>query len=46
LDKQDICIGCGRTIEEIVHWGDAPDAEKADILKVAKKRKAERKIKF
>ena len=46
LDRQDVCIGCGRTVEEIVRWGDAADVEKAIILKVAKKRIAERKAKF
>lgn len=35
LDKQDICIGCGRTVEEIIRWGD--DNEKQQILNVAKK---------
>jgi uncharacterized protein len=42
LDKQDVCIGCGRTIEEIIRWGDAGDKEKLAILKAAKKRSVER----
>ena len=44
LDKQDICIGCGRTLEEIVIWGDTDDARKLQILLHAKKRIAERKV--
>ena len=46
LDKQDICIGCGRTVEEIIRWGDAAEAEKMIILKDAKKRTDERETKF
>lgn len=42
LDKQDICIGCGRTVEEIIRWGDADDNEKRQILTVAKQRRLER----
>ena len=40
LDEKDICLGCGRSIEEIVYWGDADDKEKLQILKVSKKRMA------
>ena len=43
LDKQDVCIGCGRTVDEIIRWGDAGDKEKSEILMVAKKRRADRK---
>ena len=46
LDKQDVCIGCGRTLKEIIRWGDADDAERRDILMSSKKRKASRKLKF
>lgn len=46
LDKQDVCIGCGRTVQEIVHWGDAGAAEKQTILLAAKQRLAERKRAF
>jgi len=42
LDKKDVCIGCGRTVEEIVRWGDADDEEKRKILAAAKKRKDRR----
>ncbi|HHJ35614.1 MAG TPA: DUF1289 domain-containing protein [Gammaproteobacteria bacterium] len=44
LDKQDVCIGCGRTVEEIIRWGDAGDTEKLSILKNATKRIKRRKI--
>ncbi|MCK5395901.1 MAG: DUF1289 domain-containing protein [Gammaproteobacteria bacterium] len=44
LDKQDVCIGCGRTVEEIIRWGDADGSEKQQILKAANKRRAEREL--
>lgn len=46
LDKQDVCVGCGRTVEEIIRWGDADDKEKFEILTASKKRKIEREKKF
>jgi hypothetical protein len=42
LDKWDICIGCGRTLEEIVLWGDVDENQRQLILLRAKKRVAER----
>ncbi len=38
LDKQDTCLGCGRTIEEIIRWGDASDNEKEKILSDSRER--------
>ncbi|EPH6367099.1 DUF1289 domain-containing protein, partial [Vibrio cholerae] len=32
LDDKDICIGCGRTLDEICRWGSATNSEKQDIL--------------
>lgn len=43
LDKEDVCIGCGRIVDEIVRWGDAGEKEKSEILMAAKKRRATRK---
>jgi len=43
LDKQDICLGCGRTMTEIIHWGDASEAEKKKILVDAEKRLEQRR---
>ena len=42
LDDDDVCLGCGRMVEEITRWGDAPDNEKLEILKVSKRRVADR----
>ncbi len=42
LDKQDVCLGCGRTIKEIIRWGDASDNQKKKILTNSKKRTEKR----
>ena len=42
LDEADVCIGCGRTVEEIIRWGDASEIEKKQILIEAKQRKEQR----
>lgn len=39
LDKQDMCVGCFRMLDEILVWGSASDEKKADILKNVKNRK-------
>ena len=39
LDQQDICLGCGRTLAEILAWGSASRIEKQQILaKIARRR--------
>ncbi len=40
LDKQDVCIGCGRKVKEIIRWADASDKEKQQVLIVEEKRKS------
>jgi predicted Fe-S protein YdhL (DUF1289 family) len=42
LDKWDVCLGCGRTVAEIIRWGDADDTDKLQILVASKKRKDKR----
>jgi predicted Fe-S protein YdhL (DUF1289 family) len=32
LDEDDICLGCYRSISEIVHWSDASEEEKIAVL--------------
>ncbi|EGR4299847.1 DUF1289 domain-containing protein [Vibrio cholerae] len=32
LNDKDICIGCGRTLDEICRWSSAINSEKQDIL--------------
>ena len=31
-------MGCGRSLDEIIRWGSAEDAERVEILRRAKKR--------
>ena len=32
LDRQDMCVGCYRMLDEIVGWGDASTERRAEIL--------------
>ncbi|EPP0982123.1 DUF1289 domain-containing protein [Vibrio cholerae] len=32
LDDKDICIGCGRTLDETCRWSSATNSEKQEIL--------------
>jgi|TARA_R110002095_G_scaffold19883_1_gene22316 predicted Fe-S protein YdhL (DUF1289 family) len=38
LNQHDVCLGCGRLINEITGWSSGTTAEKALILKCSKKR--------
>ncbi|HEY9183259.1 MAG TPA: DUF1289 domain-containing protein [Gammaproteobacteria bacterium] len=38
LDDANICMGCGRLLQEIVAWGTACDADKAAILARSRER--------
>ncbi len=42
LDDQDICLGCGRSLEEICGWTKADVEGKSRILALAKARRDER----
>jgi predicted Fe-S protein YdhL (DUF1289 family) len=42
LDDDDVCIGCGRALAEIVAWGTAGDAERRAILERSRARVARR----
>ncbi|MBB2494042.1 DUF1289 domain-containing protein [Pseudomonas sp. UL070] len=35
LDDQDVCLGCGRCLAEILEWGQAADARRREICKAA-----------
>jgi len=45
LDENDVCLGCGRTVQEVIDWGDAEDKVKLKILLASKKRLAEKAAK-
>ncbi|MGH8436212.1 MAG: DUF1289 domain-containing protein [Pseudomonas sp.] len=38
LDDQDICIGCGRSLAEILEWRAADNSRRREICRVAKTR--------
>jgi predicted Fe-S protein YdhL (DUF1289 family) len=43
LDDDSICMGCGRSLQEIVAWSGAAPAEKAAILARSRERAATRR---
>ncbi|HET7649312.1 MAG TPA: DUF1289 domain-containing protein [Gammaproteobacteria bacterium] len=42
LDEQDICLGCGRSLDEIRDWSASPDPARQQILERAAERRAAR----
>jgi len=42
LDDDNVCLGCGRSLDEIVAWSGASDAQKRAILSRSRVRAAER----
>lgn len=46
LDEHEICLGCGRSLDEIRDWGSAPDSERRRILDRAAGRRAEREARL
>jgi predicted Fe-S protein YdhL (DUF1289 family) len=38
LDDDNVCMGCGRSLEEIIQWGSASDADKSAILARSRER--------
>jgi predicted Fe-S protein YdhL (DUF1289 family) len=42
LDAQDVCLGCGRTLEDILRWHAAGDDERRRIVALAAERRAAR----
>lgn len=42
LDTGSICIGCGRTLDEIARWSAADDAERLHILARVEERRREK----
>lgn len=39
LNEEDICLGCGRSLQEITGWGASSDIEKQKILLFAAERR-------
>lgn len=42
LDEANVCMGCGRTLEEIMRWSLASDTEKAEIAARSRERRLAR----
>ncbi|WP_445767860.1 DUF1289 domain-containing protein [Rheinheimera sp.] len=42
LDQQDICLGCGRSVDEIIEWHSANLLRRTQILQLAQARLAKR----
>jgi predicted Fe-S protein YdhL (DUF1289 family) len=42
LDGNDICLGCGRSVDEIIEWGTASNVRRREILTLAEQRKSAR----
>jgi uncharacterized protein len=40
LDAQGLCVGCRRTIDEIVEWPRASEARRREILRALEARRA------
>lgn len=43
LDENEVCLGCGRLLEEILAWRRLSDAEREQILQLAYQRRMLRK---
>ena len=46
LNDDDVCLGCNRTLDEILRWAGASDEEKIQVLLKAGNRKTEREKKL
>jgi len=44
LDDQQVCIGCKRTLDEIVAWGSLSDDARMNVLERLKRTGAERSV--
>jgi predicted Fe-S protein YdhL (DUF1289 family) len=42
LDDHDVCLGCGRHLQEIIRWHEAGDEERRAILDAAEVRRQAR----
>lgn len=42
LDDADVCLGCLRTLEEILAWGEADDMRRLRILDAVARRRQQR----
>ncbi|CCJ08773.1 DUF1289 domain-containing protein [Methylocystis sp. SC2] len=43
LDQDGVCVGCGRTRAEIAGWMSMSDAQKAEVVELAERRRSARR---
>ena len=43
LDENDVCLGCHRSMAEIMRWNEADDAERREILARCRQREEQRR---
>lgn len=41
LDRNDVCVGCGRTRAEIAAWMSMSELQKAKVVELAEKRRSD-----
>ena len=46
LDENNVCMGCGRSLQDIVAWGTASADDKAAILARSRERRQDREAAF
>jgi predicted Fe-S protein YdhL (DUF1289 family) len=46
LDDNDVCLGCGRTLDEIRRWSEMSEAQKRATVEQAAERRAARLRRF
>jgi predicted Fe-S protein YdhL (DUF1289 family) len=42
LDENDICLGCGRSMQEIINWSKLTDSERNTVLALCQARQEQR----
>jgi len=42
LDQQDVCIGCFRTLQQIMDWTSLDESQKLDVIKECEQRRLEK----
>jgi len=46
LNEEDVCLGCFRSIDEILQWKDATEQRKQEIINLANARKIDHRLKY
>jgi len=46
LNEEDVCLGCFRSIDEILQWKEASEQQKQRIINLANARKIDHRLKY